>query len=158
MAKYYGLPETSWFGRARGLSARTSVKNLLADKWWLVFPLYLLGGLILGLADPTLCQGMQQLGVRPGLATAVSVNLVLPVLAIGLSMICPRVSTAWLGAIAMTGAFILGLAFVYMQPPQRDAVAILRAVPPVLIVAGLGYAVLGTLTALVTRAVWKSPP
>jgi hypothetical protein len=100
---------------------------------------------------------MQQLGVRPGVATAVSVNLILPLLAIGLSIICPRVSTAWLGALAMTGAFILGLAFVYLQPHQRDAVTILQAVPPVLVLAGFGYAILGTLTALVTRAVWKSP-
>jgi hypothetical protein len=130
--------------------------KLSAAAWWTVLPLYLLGGLALGLADPQLGRGAQQLGVRPGLATAVSVNLLLPLLAVVLAVTCPRLATAWLGAVGLAGGFALGLAFVYWPPRPWDAAALLRAVPPVLVLACLGYAVLGTLAALVTRAVGSS--
>jgi hypothetical protein len=46
------------------------MKTLIAVKWWAVLPAYLVGGLVLGLADPLLGRAAQQLGFRPGLATA----------------------------------------------------------------------------------------
>jgi hypothetical protein len=131
------------------------MKSLSADRCWLVLPLYLLGGFILGLADPLLGRYAQQLGLRPGWATAASVNLVLPFFAIALAVVCPRLRTAWLGAVAMTTAFCLGLACVY-PPPNWDAVTLLQAVRPVVVLACLGYGVLGTRTVLVTLALRKS--
>ena len=98
---------------------------------------------------------MQQLGFRPGWATAVSVNLLLPLLVIGLGVAFPRLATTWLGAVGMTAAFLLGLALVVPQPQPWNAVTLLASVPPVLVVACLGYVILGSLAALVTRRVWK---
>ncbi len=129
------------------------MKRILAAKWWTVLPVFLLGGLASGLADPQLGRLVQQLGVKPGLATAASVNLLLPLLAISLCVVHPRLITAWLGAVGMTAAYILGLAINYLPAPQWDAVTFLQAVPPVLVAACLGYAVLGTVAALITRHV-----
>ena len=129
------------------------MKYLLFDKWWLVLPIYLLGGLVLGLADPRLGQAVQQLGIRSGLATAASVNFLLPLLAIGLGIVHRRLTTAWLGAIGMTGAFMLGLAIAYPQAQPWNAVSLLGAVRPVFVIACLGYAALGSLAVLVVRRI-----
>ncbi|HEV3257178.1 MAG TPA: hypothetical protein VG013_09885 [Gemmataceae bacterium] len=131
------------------------MKHLPVQLWWLILPVYLVGGLVLGLADPHLGRWVQGFGVRPGLATAASVNLLLPLLVIGLGVACPRLGTAWLGATGITVAFILGLALVY--PPARPwgPATLLGAVPPVLVMACVGYAILGTLTVLLARAAWK---
>jgi hypothetical protein len=131
------------------------MKLLFAVKWWAVLPAYLVGGLVLGLADPLLGRTVQQLGVRPGLATAASVNLLLPLLAVGLGLLSPRLRTVWPGALSMSAAYVLGLALVYPPAPGWGLTTLARAVPPVLVLACLGYLFLGTLTALVTRAVWK---
>jgi hypothetical protein len=114
-----------------------------------------LGGITLGLADPLLSHWVQQRGFRPGLATAVSVNMLLPLLTVGLGVVHRRVGTALLGAAGMTLGFLLGLAFEYPPPRPWDATLLLRSIPPVLAIACAGYAVLGTLTALATRAIWK---
>jgi hypothetical protein len=129
------------------------MKSLSRKSWWLVLGIYLLGGLSLGLANPQLGQGLQGLGIKPGLATAASVNLLLPSLAIAFGIVHPRLTTAWLGAILMTGAFVLGLALVYPRAQGWDAATLLRAVPPVLVIACLGYALLGSLAALLARRV-----
>ncbi len=131
------------------------MKYLAAEKWWIILAIYLLGGLALGLADRQLGQYVQQLGFKPGLATAASINLLLPLLAIALGVAYPRLTTAWLGALAMTVAFILGLALASQQAQPWDAATLLRSVRPVLVIACLGYAILGTLAALVTRRVWN---
>ena len=74
------------------------MRNFFIEKWWFVLPLYLLGGIVLGLADPLLGHwATQQFGVKPGLATAASVNVLLPALAIILAVLCPRVTTAVAG-------------------------------------------------------------
>ena len=124
-----------------------------ADTWWLVLPLYLLSGLLPGLADAALGEWVNALGFKPGMATAVVVNLLLPVLAIGLGAANARPGFAGLGAIVMTGTYILGLAFAHPQANPWDVATLLRSIPPVLIVACLGYAVLGTLAAQVARRI-----
>jgi hypothetical protein len=124
-------------------------------KGWLVLPIYVLGGLALGLADDPLRQYVQQFGARPGLATAAIVNLLLPLLAVGLGVVCPRLATAWLGALGMTGAFVLGLALVHPPSQPWRVATLLGSVPPVLVVACLGYAILGSVSALVSRSVCK---
>jgi hypothetical protein len=129
--------------------------NLSFRKRWIILPVYLLGGLILGVGDLDLGQLVQQLGARPGFATALSVNVLLPLLAIGLGVAIPLLRTAWLGAIGMTAAYIVGLAIVH--PPARPVsiVALLGSVPPVLVMACLSYGVLGTLAALAARTLAK---
>jgi hypothetical protein len=131
------------------------MKSLATDKWWRVFPSYPLGGLVLGLADALLGGWVQQLGLRPGMATAASVNILLPLLAIGIAVAHQRLGVACLGAAGMTAGFLLGLAMVYPPALPWDAGTLLRSIPPVLVLACVGYAVLGTLTALAARAVWK---
>jgi hypothetical protein len=129
------------------------METVVAGKWWLVLPTYLVGGLVLGLADPNLGRWIQQLGTRPGVATAVSVNVLLPLLAVALGVICPRLGTVWLGALVMAGAFAAGLAVRYLPAGPWDVAGFMSAIPPVLVMACVGYAILGTIAALVTRAV-----
>jgi hypothetical protein len=52
----------------------------------------------------------------------------------------------------MAAGFILGLSAVYSRGPGWDLAAVVRSVPPVLVLAAAGYVVLGTVTALVVRA------
>jgi len=125
--------------------------HVASGKKWLVLPIYLLAGFALGLGDPHFGRCLQQLGVKPGLATAASVNLVLPVLAILLAIVSARVPIALLGAVCMSAGLFLGLAAAY-NPKPWDAATLLSAVPPVLVLAGVGYAVIGTITVLVSRA------
>jgi hypothetical protein len=127
-----------------------------AEKWWASLPVYLLGGFALGLVNPALRGFVGQLGVRPGLATAALVNILLPLLAIGLAVAWPRLMTAWLGAVGMTAAFILGLAVANPQLQPWDFLTLLRSVPPVLVVACLGYGVLGSVSALLSRSMGRS--
>jgi hypothetical protein len=133
------------------------MKYFAVKNWWLVVLVYLLGGLGLGLADPQLRQVIQRLGVKPGMATAAIVNVLLPLLAIALGLVHRRLLAAWFGAVGMTAAFVLGLAFVYPRAQPCDAVTLLRAVPPVLVIACLGYALLGSLAALAARRVLVPP-
>jgi hypothetical protein len=124
-----------------------------AGKWWAILSLYPLGGLALGLADHLLGRGAQGLGMRPGVATAASVNVLLPLIVVGLAAAYPKLGTAWLGAVALTFAFVLGLALIYPQGHRWDALALIRSVPPVRVMACLGYLFLGTLSALVARSI-----
>ena len=84
---------------------------------WLVLPVYLLAGLALGLVNRQLSQSVQLLGMKPGVAMALNVNLLLPLVALGLAVAYPRLATVWLGAVGMSAAFIVGLALV--NPPPR---------------------------------------
>jgi hypothetical protein len=127
------------------------MKYLSFHRWWFVLPIYLLGGLVLGLIDPRLGQAVQQLGMKPGLATAASINFLLPLLAVALGIVHRHLTTAWLGAIGMTGAFMLGLAIAYPQAQPWSAATLLAAVRPVMVMACLGYAALGSLTVLAVR-------
>ena len=132
--------------------------DLSARKRWGLLPGYLAAGFVLGLADPQLGRWVQQFGVRPGVATAISVNLVLPLVAIGLAVASRRVGIAVLGAVVMSVAFTLGLATVYFHGQPWDLPTLLRSIPPVLVLACVGYVVIGTLTALTAQAVGKHEP
>jgi hypothetical protein len=118
---------------------------------------YVLGGFALGLADPALGRVALGLGfAKPGVATAVCVNLLLPLLAIGLAVACPRLATALGGGIGMAGAYTLGLAINYAPPQPWDADTLLGSVKPVLVLACVGYVVLGVAAVVVTRIVKPS--
>jgi hypothetical protein len=129
-----------------------------AKSRWLVLLAYPAIGLGLGLADPSLGRVAQQLGAKPGAATAVSVNLLLPLAAVALGLAHPRVRSAWLGAAALALGFALGLAAQY-PAAVRDwsAAGVLSSVPPVLVAAAFGYAVLGTIAACARRASAAGP-
>ncbi len=122
----------------------------IASPRWLILAAYPLLGLALGLADPGLGHLAQKWGVNPGVATAVSVNVLLPLAAVALGLAHARLGFAWLGAAAMTLGLILGLAVNYGQ--NWSFTGVLRSVPPVLVVAAFGYAILGSVAAVALRA------
>lgn len=130
-----------------------------ADKtrWWTAIPISILFGFALGLADAELGRAAHDLGFRAGMATALSVNVLLPLVVISLAFTRPYFRAAWIGAISMTLAFIAGLAVIYPPPGAFSLRTLLRAVPPVLVVAGLGYVILGTLAVFVRRQFSKPP-
>jgi hypothetical protein len=116
---------------------------------WLLLLAYPVPGLALGLADPWLGQMAQSLGFKPGVATAVSVNLLLPLAAAILGFCHARVAIACVGSVVMTAGLIAGLAVRYAAAGQAWSLAdLVRSVPPVLVFATIGYAVIGTLAAL----------
>jgi hypothetical protein len=117
---------------------------------WLVLALYPAFGLLLGLADPLLGRLAQQFGTKPGLATAVTVNVLLPLAAVALGIAYARLGSVWLGAVFMTVGLIVGLAVHYHGGRISSPADVLSAIPPVLVAATVGYAVLGTMSALVT--------
>jgi hypothetical protein len=130
--------------------------NYLTNHKWRVFlPIYALSGLVLGLADPLLGRWSQQHGLPPGLVTAASVNIVLPVLAVGLGVAHKRTGIALLGAVGMTVGFVIGLAYVYPPALAWDAAMLFSSIRPVLVMACVGYGVLGTLAAFATRALCR---
>jgi hypothetical protein len=123
---------------------------------WLTPVAYPLTGLLLGLADPLLGQLAQQLGTKPGVATAVSVNLLLPLVAVALAVINARLPGIWLGSVSMTLGLVVGLAAQYHGGREWSVFGLLGAVPPVLVAATVGYAALGTIAAVVTRRACSS--
>jgi hypothetical protein len=121
--------------------------------WWLLLPAYPALGLALGLADPWLGQLARQAGLKPGWATAVTVNVLLPLAAVGLGLAHARVVGALLGAAALTLGLIAGLAVQYSADLRAGSMGgVLGSVPPVLVAACLGYAALGAAAAVVRRA------
>src|SRR5437588_8505653 len=110
---------------------------------WLVLAAYPVLGLLLGLADPPLGRLAQQLGTKPGAATAITVNLLLPLAAVALGIMHARLVSAWLGAVLMAAGLVIGLAAQYHGGGVSSPVELLSAVPPVLVAAAAGYAVLG---------------
>jgi hypothetical protein len=131
------------------------MKAFAARSWWLILLAYPVSGLALGLADPVLGQAAGRLGVRPGLATFASVNLILPAVAVALGLAHARVAVAWLGAAAMTLGLTAGLAVRNFAGAGGWSLGgLLGAVPPVLVAAGVGYGVLGTAAAL-ARGAWR---
>jgi hypothetical protein len=62
--------------------------------------------------------------------TAISVNVLLPLLAIGMAALLPRLETVWLGTFLTTLAFAAGLAINYLALPWNIGLLV-RSVPPV---------------------------
>ena len=118
--------------------------------WWVIQAMYLACGFLLGLADPLLGQGARGLGVKPGVATAVSVNLLLPLAAVVLALLYARLGSVWLGAAVMTAGITAGLAVRYLQ--DWTVAGLLNVFPPVLAAAAVGYAVVGTAAVLAVKA------
>jgi hypothetical protein len=132
------------------------MKRLLLEKPFMVLLIYLVAGLALGLVDPNAGRWIQQFGVKPGLATALSVNVIMPLLAVLFGVALRQVGLAILGAVAMTWGFMFGLMLRYTPDNGWNVGELLRSVPPLLIVACLGYAVLGAVTAKASQIFRKS--
>jgi hypothetical protein len=122
-----------------------------AKYWWLVQASYLACGLLLGLADPLLGEAAQQMGARRGVATAVSVNLLMPLAAVALAVAYARLGSVLPGALSMTAGLVAGLAVHYAH--DWSLIGLLRSTPPVLVAAAVGYAVVGTVMVFVVKAV-----
>jgi len=124
----------------------------IGGRWWVVLAVYVLCGLVLGLADPLFGRAALQLGfAKPGVATAACVNLVLPLLAIGLGVLHPRLATALFGGIIMGVAYTVGLAINYPPGPPWDVTILFNPKLMILVMACIGYDVLGTAAAVITR-------
>ena len=132
------------------------MNRLFATKGWLVLVIFAIGGLSLGLADTAFGRVFQQQGVKPGLATATTVNILLPLLTICLGVVHPRLIVNWLGTVVMTIAYVLGLATLYLPQGAADVGAVVAAVPPLIVMAFLAYLVLGTAAVVLTHCVSKS--
>jgi hypothetical protein len=125
---------------------------LSGGKWWLFLAIYGLAGYVPGVLDPWFGGWARSFGWRPGVATAVSVNLLLPLLAVGLALPHRRLGVALAGAVVLTLGFQTGLATAYAKGHGWGIAALIRSVPPVLVLACLGYAVLGTVSVLGLKA------
>jgi hypothetical protein len=111
-------------------------------------------GLVLGLADPWLGEVARSFGVRPGWATATSVNLLLPLTAVVLGVAHRRAWLAMLGAVMLTPGFTAGLAVRYAAGiPDWSPAGLLSSVPPALVLAAIGYAIVGVLAVAAGRCV-----
>jgi hypothetical protein len=129
----------------------------LREKFWVVLPMYPACGLILGLLNPLLGAWVVHLGAaKPGYATAISVNILMPAVTVGLAVAYPRVWTALVGAVAMSAAFAAGMLIVHPPAPPVDVLAVIASVRPALVLACVAYAVLGSVAALATRAVKRA--
>lgn len=118
---------------------------------WFLF--YLISGLLPGLADGALGRWVHHFGGKPGFATALCVNVLLPGLAVALAVCHRRISSAWLGAVVLTVAYTVGLAAAHPRGLRWEIVPLLRSVRPVLVVACVGYGVLGSVGILASRGV-----
>jgi hypothetical protein len=125
-----------------------SIMASLSKSRWFVLSAYALIGLALGFADPCLGRVAQALGARPGVATATSVNALLPLVAAVLGYCHARIALAGVGSMVMTSGFIMGLAGSYSVVGQDWSPAgLLRSVPSVLVVAAGCYIVIGMVAA-----------
>jgi hypothetical protein len=106
-------------------------------------------GFGLGLADPLLGRVATRLGTKPGAATAVSVNLLMPIAAVALGVAHARLWVAWVGAVAMSVGLVAGLATQYRAGALDWS---LPGVPSVVVIATFGYAILGTVAVLMAKA------
>src|SRR5262249_61909508 len=115
--------------RSPPFSPRGRTRPLTTAKYrWLVLAASPAAGLLLGLGDPLLGRLVQQLGMKPGVATAMSVNVLLPLVAIALGVACPRLVSVWAGAVCMAVGPGPGLAV-----PYHRGAWFLPAMPPLLV-------------------------
>ncbi len=129
-------------------------------RWRIILPAYLVGGLLLGLAQPLLRAALVKLGKHPGIGTALDVNLLMPLLAASLAFLYPRLLSAAAGAPLATFAFHIGSRAV--ENPrfwQWTFMGIFGSMSPILAAACVGYAAVGLLTAALVRP-WRDvgPP
>jgi len=128
------------------------MKFIAPDQWRLTLLLYAVAGLALGLCNRPLNLLAQHIGIRPGLGTALNVNILMTAAVACIACSYPRLWTSWLGALVATGMFYLGMRLV--QSPNVatwTAKGTLFGVHPILVAACIGYGAVGSLAALAVR-------
>jgi hypothetical protein len=114
---------------------------------------YALGGLLLGFCNRPLNLIAQRYGIRPGIGTALNVNILMPLLVAALAIFHRRAGIAVLGAVIATIMF--HLAFTFVQQPhlsEWSARTTIAGIHPILVAACLGYAVIGAIAAVVAAS------
>lgn len=120
------------------------------DRWPYALAAYILAGAILGALLPTLQTTAARIGLRAGLGAFACVNLFMPLVAVAVAFAYPRFWTAWLGAILMSASLILARLCVANPNPLTWTLPFLaKSIHPILVVAWLGYALVGTGTVAV---------
>lgn len=124
------------------------------DRWRIVLPLYGAFGAALALADPIVQPWVQRQGLKPGVVTAVDINLLLPTAMVVLAAWYPKVWTAVVGALLGMAGFILA------HMLQREwhfwlwtLGSLAASTHPIQVVATAGYAVIGSVTAAIVGTV-----
>ena len=119
--------------------------------WWLVLASYLAAGFVVGIAP--LQHAAANAGLKPGIGTALGVNLGLPLLALGIAVWKPRLWTVWVGGLLLALGFSLG-ALVRAEPKfwMWTTGLALRMSHPILLGAAIGCGVVGTVGALLVNA------
>jgi hypothetical protein len=116
---------------------------------------YLAGGFAVGLVP------MQQVaagaGLRPGVGTAVGVNVALPLFALGLAVWRPRFTSVWAGGPLLALGFFLG-AMVRAEPRfwLWTGNLALNVGHPILIGAAIGCGVVGSVVVVIRRAAFPA--
>jgi len=114
-------------------------------RWPYALVAYVVAGAIVGALIPQLQTAAAKVGLRPGMGSFAVVNFILPLVAVAVAFAYPRYRTCWLGAVLMTAALILGRLFVANPDPTAWTTPFLaKNVHPILAIAWLGYAVVGT--------------
>jgi hypothetical protein len=120
--------------------------------WPLVLGGYLAAGLVVGVAP--LQHAAALAGLRPGIGTAIGVNIGLPLLALCIALWKPYYWTAWIGGFLLAFGFFLGALF--RAEPKfwmwTSGLAVHMS-HPILIAAAVGCGVVGTVGVLICHSV-----
>jgi hypothetical protein len=128
------------------------MKYIPPERWRAALVVYASTGLALGLCNRPLNLLALHSGVRPGIGTAVNVNLLMPLVAMFGAWFYPRLRTIWFGSIIASGMFYLGMRLVQVpNVTQWSARATLVGIDPILVAACIGYGIVGSVTALILR-------
>lgn len=122
-----------------------------------VLAAFLAGGFAVGLVP--LQQVAVGAGLRPGVGTAVGVNIALPLFALGLAIWRPRFAWAWAGGFLLALGFFLG-AMVRAEPRVWlwTGNLALNVGHPILIGAAIGCGVVGSVGVVLGRALRPKVP
>jgi hypothetical protein len=112
---------------------------------------YLAAGIVVGVAPIQHAAALA--GVRPGIGTAIGVNIGLPLLALGMAAWKPYYWTAWIGGFLLAFGFFLGAMF-RAEPKfwMWTSGLALQMSHPILVAAAVGCGVVGTIGVLVARS------
>ncbi len=112
------------------------------DRWPPALAAYLCLGFVLGLGWVQDLAG--RAWGRPGLGTAIAVNLLMPLVAMGVSVVYPRARTAAAGGVLITVGWVLArMVWVDWMFWRWNLALLARMTHPLLVPATMGYIVIG---------------
>ena len=134
------------------------IPNLLQFRPRTALLAYAVGGLALGFCNRPLNLIALRYGIRPGIGTALNVNVLMPLMVAALAILHRRVGFAWIGAIIATLLFYLAMNLVqHPSLAQWSPRAAITGIHPILVMACIGYGVVGTIAALIAAAMRTHP-